>query len=360
MLAQEGCRLRRNEEGLTAVIEFLAAFTLFMMILTAFYSMTQLEMGSNDPSLDRLDRSASLGLDRLLSGEGWFVPGNGTAADIANGTADWHRLDSEELYAGNVRAGLVSSGVFDFEKMAALSNITEHQFVSGLGLPAEYSVRLVVSVESSPDDGRVGEVLFEGGTSRIVAESSSLASRLVVGDGESLRVVLEVHDGGQHMPNLQITEVMARPMNGGPEWFEVYNPDSFATPLIGYSFHIDKTNVETSYLFKSGLVSGKSVSLFTGDPTTQVVGNATNVVDLGVQGLLGVGMVNGLPDGQGSLFMKYTPPSTSYPGVQQRIFWGGDTGLFMSPGDGIVWDGEGSNSTSWSVTSTPSPGDWSA
>ena len=54
----------RNEGALTAVIEFLSAFTLFLMILTAFISLAQLQMGSNDPEVDRLDRAAALGLDR--------------------------------------------------------------------------------------------------------------------------------------------------------------------------------------------------------------------------------------------------------------------------------------------------------
>ena len=66
--------LQRDENGMTAVIEFLAAFTLFLMILTAFLSLAQLEMGSNDTSVDRLDRAAAQGLDRMTSDGGWFVP----------------------------------------------------------------------------------------------------------------------------------------------------------------------------------------------------------------------------------------------------------------------------------------------
>ena len=41
--------LRRDRDGLTAVIEFLSAFTLFLMILTAFLALAQMQMGSNDP-----------------------------------------------------------------------------------------------------------------------------------------------------------------------------------------------------------------------------------------------------------------------------------------------------------------------
>ena len=44
-------QMRDDEGGLTAVIEFLSAFTLFLMILTAFMSLAQLEMGSNDTCL---------------------------------------------------------------------------------------------------------------------------------------------------------------------------------------------------------------------------------------------------------------------------------------------------------------------
>ena len=42
----------RDEGALTAVIEFLSAFTLFLMISTAFLSLAQLQMGSNDPAVD--------------------------------------------------------------------------------------------------------------------------------------------------------------------------------------------------------------------------------------------------------------------------------------------------------------------
>ena len=98
--------LRRDRDGLTAVIEFLSAFTLFLMILTAFLALAQMQMGSNDPYLDRLDRSAVLGLDRLVADEGWFVPVVDGDADVENGTHAWHEMSAEVLFDGRVRAGL--------------------------------------------------------------------------------------------------------------------------------------------------------------------------------------------------------------------------------------------------------------
>ena len=48
--------LAKDDNGLTAVIEFLSAFALFLMILTAFLSLAQLEWALTITSVDRLDR----------------------------------------------------------------------------------------------------------------------------------------------------------------------------------------------------------------------------------------------------------------------------------------------------------------
>lgn len=44
MRGVEVCSLERDNNALTAVIEFLSAFALFLMILTAFLSLAQLQM----------------------------------------------------------------------------------------------------------------------------------------------------------------------------------------------------------------------------------------------------------------------------------------------------------------------------
>ena len=99
---QAGSAIRHShhddEGGVVAVVEFLSAFTLFLMILTAFMSLAQLELGSNDPYTDIVDRSAVDGLDRLTSGEGWYVPYVDGVRDNANSTKDWHQIPVAQLY----------------------------------------------------------------------------------------------------------------------------------------------------------------------------------------------------------------------------------------------------------------------
>ena len=97
MRKQSHHSLQRDLNGMTAVIEFLSAFTLFLMILTAFLSLAQLEMGSNDTSVDRIDRAAYNGLDRMTSNRGWFVPVLDSTLDYQNATSDWHQIEASEL-----------------------------------------------------------------------------------------------------------------------------------------------------------------------------------------------------------------------------------------------------------------------
>ena len=217
----------RDEGALTAVIEFLSAFTLFLMILTAFLSLAQLQMGSNDPDVDRLDRAASLGLDRLTSGEGWFVPMS-DGLDYTNSTAQWHLASAEDLQDDRVQPGLMLNHRLDMNRIQALHNVTEDGMADGLGLDGDMSLHLSIRVVSSEHTNRTGASLFNGGTERGTASSSSTAYRSFQQDGELIRVVLEVHDGGRKNNILHITEVMVRPSSAGPEWIEVSNPNDFA------------------------------------------------------------------------------------------------------------------------------------
>ena len=141
--------IQRDEGGLTAVIEFLSAFTLFLMILTAFLSLAQLEMGSNDTAVDRVDRAAYNGLDRMTSNSGWYVPLVDTTLDYNNSTSDWHRIDAQGLSQGVVQVGLLLDGKIDLERISALSNITEDSLLKGLGIDDGFSLYIQIKIIES-------------------------------------------------------------------------------------------------------------------------------------------------------------------------------------------------------------------
>ena len=56
-------RKKHDEDALTAVIEFLSAFVLFLVIVSAFLALSQLKLGSNVAEADRFDQMAIDGLE---------------------------------------------------------------------------------------------------------------------------------------------------------------------------------------------------------------------------------------------------------------------------------------------------------
>lgn len=351
--------LQREESAMTAVIEFLSAFTLFLMILTAFLSLAQLEMGSNDTSVDRLDRAAAQGLDRITSDGGWFIPSQADGSlDYENSSSEWHIRSLSELNQGAVLTGLMNQNSLDFERIAALSNVTEDNFARGLGLSDEYSVNLEIKITESDNVNRVGLVLFTGGTERGTAKASSSSFKeLQVGD-EKLQIILEVHNGGRKTNNLVITEISPRSVSGAPEWIELYNPNNFAIDLNGWSLTHQSSDGETNLLLRQGVVAGNSVTLLTGDFNSQVDGGADQVIDLGSEGFLGVGQINLLNDGGGVVILSYTQLSEFQPFEVMRVEWGGDTGYLLTPSQTLeyVTDNFPPKQQDWAVSNNPSPG----
>jgi hypothetical protein len=352
-------QLRDDDNGLTAVIEFLSAFTLFLMILTAFMSLAQLEMGSNDTEIDHVDQAVVSGLDRLTSGSGWFVPSDGDDGfDYSNSTEDWHLQSAEILEKGRVQTGLMSNNQLDMDRVSALSNVTLMGFSQGLGLEEELTAFLRISIHSSDNETRIGTNLFEGGADIDNARMASTASSTVRMGSELILITLEVHDASRSNENLLLTEVMARPISGGPEWIEVYNDNAFATSLYGWSFNTSSGSTSNEVLLQDGVIRGYSVALFTGSLASQQQGNASQMFDLGQYGLLGTGSMNLLGDGAGSVELRFTRPGQVNPIPFAKAEWGGQTGLLMGLNQVIVWEGGSTmSSTSWSVQSDSTPGD---
>ena len=351
--------LSRDDSGMTAVIEFLSAFTLFLMILTAFLSLAQLEMGSNDTSVDRLDIASSQGLDRLTSDGGWYVPllDNGKF-DYENSTSDWHVQSVGDLNSGIVLAGLLDGEIIDFDRINALKNLTEDNLAKGIGIDQSNSINLVIKVSSSDEANRNGMVLFSGGTERGTAKASSTSHKQFTVGQEEITIILEVHNGGKKTNQLIITEISPRSVSGSPEWIEIYNPNDFAIALNGWSLTHNSPETNTNILLREGVVSGRSISIMTGDSNSQQIGNAEHIIDLGREGFLGVGQINLLNDGGGTVILSYTQLNQFQPVEIMRSSWGGDTGFFLTPSQTLEYftDNFPPSNEDWRISDVPTPG----
>lgn len=356
VLCRGGRNFADDELGMTAVIEFLSAFILFLMVLTSFLSLTQIHLGPNNASIDRLDYSASDGLQRLTNDGGWFVPWQNESRDLDNATSEWQTHNASVLVLGDLLPGLVDeSGNLVAEKVAALSNVTRQQLMRGIGLSDGYEVYLSIRVIESENQSRIDHLIFADGTPRDTAKNSAVASRIFSYGDEVVRITLEVHDGSSYFAKIQVTEFLSRPIAGGPEWIELYNPHSFAVDLNGWGVTSNNAGSIASVLFEEGVLAGGATGLLTGWPDLQESGNASFVWDISSSGVLGIGAQNGLGDVKGVLQItradQLTTASTVY-----IISWDQTWGIGV--GESLDWNGGTYDlQSSWNLTSSPTPGD---
>ena len=92
----------RDERGLTAVVEFLSAFVLFLVIVSAFLALSQSKLGSNVADVDRLDQMAIDGLERLTDSKGHVVLRNAGIRDTANASDEWHLHSASMLLTADL------------------------------------------------------------------------------------------------------------------------------------------------------------------------------------------------------------------------------------------------------------------
>ena len=188
----------RDERGLTAVVEFLSAFVLFLVIVSAFLALSQLKLGSNVADVDRLDQMAIDGLERLTDSKGHVVLRNAGIRDIGNATDDWQQYNASTLLTADLLPAIGDgAGHLDMSRIQALGNVTEDRLIHGLGIDEGLSINLTIIVVQSSDESKIGEIVFSDGSSRSGATRGSTASRMMHLDDDVVRVTLEVHNAGR-------------------------------------------------------------------------------------------------------------------------------------------------------------------
>ena len=287
--AVANARKKHDEDALTAVIEFLSAFVLFLVIVSAFLALSQLKLGSNVAEADRFDQMAIDGLEKLTDSKGHVVLRDAGIRDIANSTDDWHLFNASTLLTADLLPAIGDgAGHLDMQRISALGNVTEDRLIHGLGIDEGLNLNLTITVVQTEDESRIGTEIFSDGTSRASATRGSTASRTMYLDNELVRVTLEVHNAGREPAGLRITEFMADPLNGPPEWVELENPDGFAMNLSGWSL---ASPGAFQMIGDEALGAGQRL-ICTGNALTQYNPNNAMMVDFGASGVLGTGSID--------------------------------------------------------------------
>ncbi|MEE2758555.1 MAG: lamin tail domain-containing protein [Candidatus Thermoplasmatota archaeon] len=342
-----------DEGALTAVVEFLSAFVLFLVIVSAFLALSQLKLGSNVAEADRFDQMAIDGLEKLTDSEGHVVLRVGGIRDIVNSTDNWHLFNATTLLTADLLPAIGDgAGHLDIERISALGNVTEDRLIHGLGIDAGLNLNLSIIVLQSEDDTRIGLEIFSDGTSRSGATRGSTASRTMYLEDELVRVTLEVHNAGRDPSGLRITEFMADPLNGPPEWVELENPDGFAMNLSGWSL----ASPGAFQMIGDGALGAGQRLVCTGNALTQYNPSGAMVVDFGSSGVLGTGSIDTLSADGDSVTLGWTRSGTILTYDVSIITWDDSWDIQANHSMTYNLGGSPNSVTNWTSANVGTPG----
>ena len=109
-----------------------------------------------------------------------------------------------------VLTGLMAHKSLDFDRIAALGNVTEDNLARGLGLGEKFSLKLEIKITESNDNSRINSVLFSEVLKEVRHKPLPLLSKkfkLV----RKILIILEVHNGGRKANNSTLQKLAQDP-----------------------------------------------------------------------------------------------------------------------------------------------------
>jgi len=214
-----------DEKGVTHVIEFTIALTVFVLILQAFTSAMNFRIGID---LDNND-------NRIVMAREVVSELTGSMGNFRNIT-NWDTLEfgigETQLKDGGIVGLLNSNGELDSKKCKALGKFPYPNLKNELGVTEQLRIEIRTLV---PDE----VVCLWGGDLNTVSMSTS-SERFILynNSSETLPAVLTVtvYDGKSPTNYLYLSELMYSPTNQSSnyQWVEVYNPNNFATYISSW------------------------------------------------------------------------------------------------------------------------------
>ena len=240
----------------------------------------------------------------------------------------------------------------DMSRIQALGNVTEDRLIHGLGIDEGLSLNLTIIVVQSSDESQIGEIVFSDGSSRSGATRGATASRIMHLDDEMVRVTLEVHNAGREPAGLRITEFMADPLNGPPEWIELENPDGFAMNLSGWSL----ARPGAFELIQDGALAAGEKLICTGNAVTQYNPNNAMMIDMAASGVLGTGTIDALAAEGDTITLGWTRAGTVLTHDVIIVTWDGTWNIQANHSMTYNLGGSPSSSTNWTAVDGGTPG----
>ena len=227
---------RRDEDGVTHIIEFTLALTVFLLMLQAFTTTMDYRLGIDlDKHSNRISES-KIALNQLVSSTG-----------NVNNETEWNEFEygvGDTQIRHDFEVGILNeNGNIDVEKCLALAKLPRLFLEEKLGVTENLEITITSLVDGE-------EIIRWGSDSNDAYASASSYKFVILEEDENTfpgRIEVTVFKGPIGKDEIVITEIMYAPENDydNYEWIEIYNPTNYALELN--EFKISDRN-ESDYL----------------------------------------------------------------------------------------------------------------
>ena len=251
--------LHRDENGVTHVIEFTIALTVFVLLVQAFTSSMNYRIGID---LDNNDERVVMAREVLYE----LTGSEGKIGDVTNWEDFEFGVGTTQLKDGATVGLLNSDGELDKDKCNALQKFPYTPLRNELEVTQHLRIEVHTLV---PDE----TVCLWGGDSSNATISVKSEKYMLYNDGtNTLPAILTVtvFEGANPSSKIYMTEIMYNPTDNGNqyEWVEVYNPNPFAIYITSWTIKdLEDSDLIVSDDDETLTIPGNKAGILTTSPT---------------------------------------------------------------------------------------------
>ena len=232
--------MRRDNNGISRIVEFVIMFTVFIVIVTAFYSLANIWL--RPPIVDYNQEEAMRISEVLINNPGCM--------DNNNSKINWEDYPAYYKNATNIDTNMTSLGfakdknsygILSMGKILGMKKITYSKAREILALSPGQNFN--ITIESLNNTKIIGnETKTCWGADYTDAKNVGMYKRVVTvynpinNNYVPARLTICLFDGGKINESIVINEIMYNPPGDdtGNEWVELYNPTSMAINVTGW------------------------------------------------------------------------------------------------------------------------------
>ena len=227
--------MRRDNRGISRIVEFVIMFTVFLVIVTSFYSLVNIW---TRPPIVNYNQEEAMRVSEVLIGN----PG---CMDNNNSKTNWEEYPAYYKDAPNIDTNMTalglakdknSYGVLSMSKILGMGKITYSKAKEMLALSPGQNFNISFQIIGNETKIYWGADYTNaknvGMYKRIVAVYNPINNSYV-----PARLAICLFDGSVYNEKIVINEIMYAPPNvpeGDNEWIELYNPTSMAINVSGW------------------------------------------------------------------------------------------------------------------------------